>query len=248
MLICSSSLGCASGELADSLSNSFTSTSVVRGTDCATDRISDASALSGSRRSDASAKRTAESWAPTDSACRESSASAVASPRMAAFAISNPSRPSNGRKTPSLSLALRASSVKKAFSVCGVAAGISRARGDFVEPHSSCISSRAAESWPSIRMIESRSLRKGGSRPGSIRKRGSGASVESTTSSGQLIGDVAIAISALPASFAETASPGAIKTPPLALAIAARQGQLIWGPTHRLEKEILLERNISTTR
>ena len=246
-LISASSLGCESepersgreSASAGRLSEDFN----------ATDRTSDAPTLSGSRRSDASASRTADACEPADSACRESSARAMASSRIAPRANSKPSRPSSGRKTPLLSLALAASSKINALSARGVAEGISSTTAaDRVPPHSSTISSCAAESRPSTSTIESRSLRSGGRRPGSMRMRGSGASVENTTSSGQLTGAIAKAPKRLPASLAETFSPGVMSIPPVALAIAARHGQLIWAPMPTPEKVMCFDRRVSTTR
>ena len=78
----------------------------------ATSRINEASVLSGSRRSDASASRMADEWAPVASACRDSTASVAASPRIMVWASASPSRPSNGRNTPLVGRAFRASSAR----------------------------------------------------------------------------------------------------------------------------------------
>ena len=197
----------------------------------ATSRISDASALSGSRRSDASARRTAEAWEPVASACRESAASVAASPRITVRARSSPSRPSKGRNTPSFCQALRASSTRYVLSLRGGAGGMSTVVAS--PPNSS--SSRAFSRSPAISTTESRSARSGGRRPGSMRSSACGASVASDAPAGQATGRIERPPSVAAAWAASAAASGAANIPPLALARAARQGQLICGPMPRLD-------------
>ena len=64
-----------------------------------------------------------------------------------------------------------------------------------------------------------------------MRSRASGASAESTTSSGQATGWIAALAIRLPASAGEIVASGTMSMPPVALAMAARLGQLTAGPT-----------------
>ena len=210
----------------------------------ATSRMSDASALSGSRRSDASARRTAAAWEPVASACRDRAASVAASPRIMVRARSSPSRPSSGRNTPSFGQALRANSTRYALSLWGAAAGMS----SVVVPPSMPTSSRPCSRSPAIRTTESRSARSGGRRPGSIRSPASPASVASDVPSAQVTGWMASEPSRAPASAASFRASGAKNMPPLALASAARHGQLIWGPIPRLDTATFSARIRSTSR
>ena len=189
----------------------------------ATSRMSDASVLSGSRRSEASARRTAEAWDPVASACRDRAASVAASPRIMVRARSSPSRPSRGRKTPSFGQALRANSTRYALSLWGDAAGMS----SIMAAPSSSTSSRPCSRSPAIKTTESRSALSGGRRPGSIRSPASAASVASDAPSGQATGWMASEPSLAPASAASSRASGATNMPPLTLASAARHGQLI---------------------
>ena len=68
-----------------------------------------------------------------------------------------------------------------------------------------------------------------------MRSRASGASVESTTSSGQPTDCTAAVAIRAPASEAEMVASGTMSIPPVALAIAARLGQLTAGPTPTAE-------------
>ena len=219
-------------------------------------RTSEASTLSGSRRREASANRIAESWAPADSACRESAANVAASPRITPRANSNPSLPKRGRNTPSLARALRKSSSRKAFSERAVAVGISSAISSMPDAGAGvavstarlsarCISRRPPSRGPSINTIESRSPRSGGSLAGSIRNPAPATSLESITFSGHVTGTMANEPITLPASLAETVSSGTISIPPVALAMAARHGQLTSLPIPTLENGIRFDRSTS---
>ena len=115
-------------------------------------------------------------------------------------------------------------------------------------PVSSSISMEADSSGPSTRTTESRSPRSGGIRAGSIRSPASEAALEIATCSGHAAAATARWAIRPPTSLADTVSSGTSSIPPVALANAARQGQLTCGPIPIAENMMCFPRSVSMIR